>query len=253
MKRLLLLLLLLLGPTLVWGEDFSGQLGSVNPEQTITLNEDFMSGFTGSNTIGALGWSFGVSGGGAVTITNVADVANHPAGRNISLSAVLNSIGVFNLGNFGANWSTATLSELFDTTWVVRPQSNTDQELRIGSGIIATAASPPTNGIYFEQDTGGANPTVWQCVTRSLSTSTTTVTAITVSNATWYKLRIHRSALTNVAFYIDGVLACTHTTNVPSGVTANNSFVIQIENLAALAAKNIDIDSFNLKITGLTR
>ena len=58
---------------------------------------------------------------------------------------------------------------------------------------------------------------------------TTTSTAVTAS--AWTKLRIEVNAAgTSVAFYVNGTLVATHTTNIP--LASNNRFVLVKQGIA---------------------
>jgi len=87
-----------------------------------------------------------------------------------------------------------------------------------GSG---TTNSTETDGVFLTYDEGGtANGTAssanWQCVTVQNSTRTLTTTTTAVVAAAWLKLRIEINAAgTSVAFYLNGTLLATHTTNIP--------------------------------------
>jgi len=253
MKKALIILILLLTQS-VWAGDFSGWMGNPIPfNQTLAI-EEFIGGSAGTTaTIGELGWSINSGSGGTLTVANVNSAANHSGIKNGSLNAVANGIGILSYTTLAGNNGTQIATDLFDMTWIIRPQTNTDQDLAVGIAIWSAAAYPPTHGIYFEQDTAGANPTLWQCVTRFSSTSTTTATAITVATNTWYKLRIHRNGVNNVLFYIDGVLVCTHTTNILAPTINSLAPATLVKNLAALAAKTFDLDYFYYKVYGLSR
>jgi hypothetical protein len=129
-------------------------------------------------------------------------------------------------------------------------------QLTFGNGVvifeslIATSLSTPTqrfrtlhgfgstfanlsdgDGAFFTYDEGGtANGTAaspnWQCITTSgtVRTLTTTTTAVTTA---WNKLRIEGNAAgTSVAFYINGTLVATHTTNIPTA-TSTRYFMVK--------------------------
>jgi len=251
MKKLLIALLLI--PSLAYAE-FIGEMGKVNPYTTLDIIDEFMAGSTETGEIGDLGWSTGATVG-TITVSRVAAEANNPGMINVDVSATLNGIVSVNLGGGSNNIDP---DDSFDITFRVRPQDNTNQELRVGMQTGATSA-PGAAGIYFIHDTNtpnssetaAANPTLteWACVTRASSVSTLTDANVTVTINTWYKMRITRDA-SNVYFYIDNVLVCTHTTNIPSSVV--NPMVI-IENLEGVDTKNIDWDYFRLIDRNMSR
>ena len=102
-----------------------------------------------------------------------------------------------------------------------------------GAGSGNTAEG---DGVFFTYDEGGtlngtaASPN-WQCVTVQSSTRTLTTTSTAVAAATWLKLRIEINAAgTSAAFYLNGTLLATHTTNIPLG--SNSRYVLVKQGIA---------------------
>jgi hypothetical protein len=102
--------------------------------------------------------------------------------------------------------------------------STATDRFRIISGFgSSTGAASESDGVLFTYDEGGsANGTVasanWQCVTASNSVRTLTTTSTAVTTGSWIKLRIEVNAAgTSAAFYVNGTLVATHTTNIPLG------------------------------------
>jgi hypothetical protein len=97
-----------------------------------------------------------------------------------------------------------------------------------GFGDNPTNASDG-NATIFTYDEGGIqNGTIaspnWQCVTSVSGVRTLTTTTTAVSANTWTKLRIEVNAAgTSVTFYINGTLVATHTTNIPTFISAANN------------------------------
>jgi len=251
MRRYFIALFLCLIPAIANAE-FITPLGRVNPETTVQLTDEFIGGSLETGEIGELGWAFTNP-----TVTHVDGVSNHPGIKNIASAATTGNISSFHLGTSQSAGSIDP-DEYFDITYIVRPQTNTLQELRVGMQI-GYSASPATGGIYFIHDTntpnssetGAANPTTteWACVTRSSSTSTLTDANVTVSTNTWYKLRIRRLSATQIEFFIDGASVCTHSTNIPTTAELSG---IQIEPLEDVS-KTTDVDYFHLEVNGITR
>jgi hypothetical protein len=128
---------------------------------------------------------------------------------------VSSSITSFYLGN-GA-W-------VYETSINLNNLSTALERFRIISGFGNTSGSAvETDGVFFTYDEGGtANGTAaspnWQCVTVANSVRTLTTTSTAVTNAAWIKLRIEiNAAATSAAFYVNGTLIATHTTNIPLG------------------------------------
>lgn len=75
------------------------------------------------------------------------------------------------------------------------------------------------DGAYFRY-THSVNSGKFECVTRSNSSETATDSGVTAAGNTWLSYRIEVAADgTSVAFYIDGTLVQTHTTNIPIAST----------------------------------
>lgn len=72
--------------------------------------------------------------------------------------------------------------------------------------------------------TGSASSVNWQCVTANSSSRTWTTTSIPVTTA-FQKLTI-KATSTTVLFYVNNVLAATHTTNIPSVGSMGNGIGI---------------------------
>ena len=121
-------------------------------------------------------------------------------------------------------------SWIYETYINVETLSTSLERFRFVSGFgdSPTTASE-SNGTFFTYDEGGiANGTIaspnWQCVTSAGSVRTLTTTSTVVSANTWTKLRIEvNSSGTSVAFYINGSLVATHTTNIPTFISATNA------------------------------
>lgn len=86
-----------------------------------------------------------------------------------------------------------------------------------GLGDNVTSTSEPANGAYwvYRRATDGD---FWVCVTRSGGVETKTVTAkVPADYSTLHLFRIEiNAAASSVAFYYDGTLLATHTTNIPT-------------------------------------
>lgn len=119
----------------------------------------------------------------------------------------------------------------YETSININNLSTAAERYRWISGFGANTANvAEIDGIFFTYDEGGtlngtaASPN-WQCVTVANSVRTLTTTSIAVTSGTWIKLRIEINAAgTSVAFYVNGTLVATHTTNIP--LASNNRFVL---------------------------
>jgi hypothetical protein len=140
---------------------------------------------------------------------------------NYAIHASLNSSTIWFGGGAWNFESSINLSNLSDAT----------NRFRFISGFGSNAANTQEgDGVFFTYDEGGtlngtaASPN-WQCVTVANVVRTLTTTSIPVVNGAWLKLRIEINAAgTSVAFYVNGTLAATHTTNIP--LASNNRYVL---------------------------
>lgn len=148
-----------------------------------------------------------------------------------------NQIGVHTLSTSTAatNWAnhfSSTVASMYlgngacvyETSINLSNLSVVTDRFRIVSGYgSASGSAAETDGVFFTYDEGGtANGTAaspnWQCVTVANSVRTLTTTSTAVTNAAWHKLRIEINAAgTSAAFYLNGTLIATHTTNIPLG------------------------------------
>lgn len=228
-------LVCLLAPWVSYGSDFQQQQNPLYPSaSSIFLQDDFVTGGTASTTIGALGWT--ASG----TITRIASELNRTGLYTVSTGAVSATFaGVYWFQN-----TALVASQNHSIQWYIRVNTN-DANTLIRTGLMnSIVASPPTNGIYFEKLDADTN---WFCVTRNGGVETRTDSGVAVS--TNFVNHAYTRNSTGVFFRIDNALVCTHTTNV-TNVAATPG--IQILNSAALA-KTMDLDYFQINITGITR
>lgn len=89
------------------------------------------------------------------------------------------------------------------------------------SADLSGVSTPTTQHVAaFSYDTGRDGTVYWRTVTCDGSTATVTTTSVAIAGSTAYNLRIEfDEANANIKFYIDEVLASTHTTNRPASAT----------------------------------
>jgi len=134
-----------------------------------------------------------------------------------------------NEGFVGAQFFFGGGAWVFETSVNVETLSTVTERFRFisGFGNAATNGSE-SNGTFFTYDEGATqNGTAaslnWQTQTCNASVRTLTTTSVAVTAGAWTKLRIEvNAAATSVAFYINGTLAATHTTNIPKWLAPNN-------------------------------
>ncbi len=85
-------------------------------------------------------------------------------------------------------------------------------------GFLDSISGEPTDGCFFRY-THSVNSGEWQAVTRAAGVETSSATDTNVAattNWTVFEIEINAAA-TSVAFYINGALVATNTTNIPTG------------------------------------
>lgn len=222
---------------LAFGSDLQTQQSNLYPyRSTISLQDEFISGGVTSQLIGALGWS--LSGGtGSVTAAE----AGRPGLLNRTTSAVINTnASTALIGTSSAMFA----NEIHSILFVLRLNTN-DANTRVQIGTSNSAFTPiSTNGIYFEKNDADTN---WFCVTRSGGVQTRTDSGIAVSTS--FATFFYSSTPSSVRFSINNTQVCTHTTNLPTTAATPNVIITN----SAAAAKTLDIDYFQMTVTGLSR
>jgi hypothetical protein len=147
----------------------------------------------------------------------------------------------------------------FETSVEMANLSTALERFRTLHGFASlTNSTSESNGAFFTYDEGGiANGTVasanWQCVTVNNNTRTLTTTTIPVTT-TWTKLRVEVNAAgTSVAFYVNGTLAATHTTNIPLFSQSRFMFIKQgIAKVIGITARVMYCDYFGYETISTT-
>lgn len=196
--------------------------------------DDFTTGTTSSGQIGKLGWN---SSG---TISQGAGTQDHPGQVFISTGASQGTVARVN--QFGT--VVFLISQTHGILWVAKMgQVDAFTDVRYGASDGWTA-NPPTNGIFFERLAADTN---WFAVCRSGGVQTRTDTGVAFST-NWITLEYRRDA-SSVAFFVNGSLVATITTNIP---VAGGAFGCHIVNGEALA-KTMNVDYSEYYIRGLVR
>ena len=235
MKKLLLLFALLgvlgfpiMGNAEVWISN-APQLGYAE-SSSVFFQEEFLSGNTGTGTLGTLGWQ---STGG--TVTQTGGTTDHPGLVRRDTSAVISTLTTI---NHLVGVATAWTQNEYAVKWIAKLNNNdANTTIRIGS-MSSFLSNPPSDGVYFEKLDGDTN---WFFVTRSGGSQTRTDTGVAVST-NWVTLTFEKFAASAYG-YINATLVATNTTNL----TNNGHAVMQMINSAA-AAKSVDLDYCSIKL-----
>ena len=128
--------------------------------------------------------------------------------------------------NSDAGWQGATNGTRTDWNPVMTAYVGTDgtiTSIRIWIGLFSgdpmASADPALHIAAFRYDTVADGTAFWRCVTKDGTTINVTTTTIAIAADAVYNLRIDARNSASIKFYINGVLAATHTTNVPTSST----------------------------------
>jgi len=100
---------------------------------------------------------------------------------------------------------------------------------------------PAIDGVYFQYDRNTSLN--WSCVTANNSVRTLVDSGVVVAEDVWVRLKIVVNAAgTAAAFYINGVLVATITTNIPTADGRETLLNAQIVKSAGLTSRTLLID-----------
>jgi hypothetical protein len=109
-------------------------------------------------------------------------------------------------------------------------------------GYIDSSSAESADGAFFRY-THSVNGGEWEAVTRSNGSETAADTNVTVSAGNYRVFEIEVNAAgTSVAFYIDGALVATNSTNIPTGAGRNTGHGIGIFKSAGTTARSVLLD-----------
>ena len=207
--------------------------------------DDFISGRTGTGSIGSLCWC-STGSGGTLTVGTPTDrpgIYNFSTGATttgriaIHADSDLESF-LFGLGEVTANFYIRinALSDATDTFKVTAGFYDV--------GTMATSGE----GIYFTY-THSVNSGNWTLNTSDAGGSNTTADSTVAADTNWVKLGfICNAAASSVTFYIDDVSVGTITTTIPNTSDPTTPF-FGILKSAGNGPRSIDVDAFYAKLT----
>jgi hypothetical protein len=211
-------------------------LKDFNKTKGIYFFEEFM-----GNQGGSVGTSFGgvvssTSGSGASCITT-SSITNRTNQQGVVRAQTGTTLSGYAGFTYGANSLFRGTGAITLETYVNIETLSvlTDRYHTIFGYTSGANFNNPANGLFFAYDEGGAigsvgnNSPNWKCVAINTLTRTFFISSVPVVAGQWYKLRIEVNAAgTQAAFYIDGNLITTLTTNIPAistGMSVNNLIV----------------------------
>jgi hypothetical protein len=184
--------------------------------------------------------AYAASGSGATAGAYTSQIVGHPGiGALVSGTAA---------GTF-ARLSSGIQNFLDTFTWTIRSTIAPGTIGTSGQVVFGFDSSPGStltvrNGIFIF---GAQGTTNWQCRCSTGATDTQIDSGVAFNTLTWHDMKIVASTA-SVAFYIDGVLITTITTNIP----ASNVALAYCDYAATGSAQTtMFVDDFEFLITGI--
>lgn len=228
----------------LWHGDGTWGYQTLRPRNFVEFLDDYLAETT---TAGDAVWAESIAGTGAActqsTLTSNADlgISSCTTGTTATGRAGL----VTDVGSMAFGAGTTTYENR------IRPEnaSNGTDRYQLYAGFYDTNTVNQVDGAYFLYDEGGVTTgstatTSWQCVTASNSTRTFTNSGIPVSvGSGMTKLTVEVNPAGNsVKFYVNQTLACTHTTNIPTGTTRVVGSGVNIVKSVGTTARLVRVD-----------
>lgn len=196
----------------------AGTLSARTPYRVIQIVDDFIGQNTANGDVGQMGWRTG--GTGSSTSVNPGE-ANHPGIQVLSTGATSGFTRFLSTGDSSNQSFIATDVDRF--FGILRIVTVTSVTVYFGLLQDSQTTPPGSAGVYFVFDP--AVNSHWQTVTRNASTSTTNTTGTTVVANNWYQFEGRRNG-SNWEMYVNGALAFTHSTNLPTVAVSPAFFII---------------------------
>ena len=222
---------------------------SVDPSILVLLEDDFLTG-TGAITSGyhgAMRWAHRVTGTGS-TLAVTSATAGHPGQLVLTSGNASGNSACLRAGDNDSTLNPVLPSSIHSFGAVLQLPTITSIDVVVGLLTnTATGSTPYSNdaiGIRFRDSENAA----WRSWTRASASETFNAAGGSVASSTWYLLEGKKSG-SDWAFYVNGSLVATHTTNIPTG--ALNPCVIV--GTTTSAARTLTLDMFYLMVETGTR
>lgn len=208
-------------------------------------DDDFISAaLATTGNISKLAW--GVTASTAGTYAFQAGTDGHPGIFRITTSATANSIARLHRGSSATAGGLIVPANLAVMTAVIQLLENTSVAFRFGLGQDWGSTTLGTAGAWIEFD--AAASANWRFATRQGGTGTPSNSTQAVAANTWYRLAIVHYG-SGVAFFSNGTLLGTLTTNLPTTVCQAGFQIIN----TTTTARNLDIDYYSQYLRPLAR
>lgn len=182
-----------------------------NPRRVVQMETECLGEMTTATGMTNADW---VAAANAASVFTVTDTLHYGV-FNLATGAITNGSGALrtSLAAFKLGGGAMTIS---GTARQVSALSDANDAYELWWGIADTSSTIPVNAVAFHY-THSASAGNWEAITRSAGTSTVTDTGVVYATTIWRSWRIEINAAgTSCAFYLDGTLVATNTTNIPT-------------------------------------
>lgn len=234
----------------IWSFTYTDYTPSLNIANSTNAFDDFLAGTANVSTLGTLRWTIFNTGTGAATTQPSTNTDNaHIGVGNLAVAAVssISSLAIADVDVGGGQYIVEGLVRIG-----ALGSGTQNYVMQFGFGTNEQATTDPTDGIFFEYSQ--ASSTQWRCRTTRASTSTNTLSGVTVTANSWYKLRfILNPAASSVQFFISAAgggavsSVATTTTNIPLTTTDIRPF-FKIRKTVGTGAVSFDVDYFQMQV-----
>jgi hypothetical protein len=212
----------------------------LDPLSNCRMTDDFI-----GNRDTAQGWWTRQTAGGTVTSATLTGESGHPGIVRITVSTTTSGTVAW-AATPATSVSSVIPTDFFDLTWVCRPVDN-DAQVTYRIGMFQTGVVSAFSDVICFAKEAANNYFTGTCVAASSRTDTSTFGAYTAN--TWHKFRMRRIDASTIGFKFDEAAEQTITTNIPTAALVPAAYVVR----GTSGTKTLDIDLFDLTISGLAR
>lgn len=203
-----------------------GVTWATNPstdQRDILISDHFITGNITSDSFGRAGWRLLSAGTGADQ--TVTPEVGHPGVLDSGIGTVIAGRAGLYLGESAIpNFLLGSTQGQLDMEWLVKFNANALSALNMtrwtcgwGDQFGAASLTEHSNGVYVDFEPG--SNTHFRLRTAAASTRSTSASTVTVAANTWYRIGLtmrYPGGVPTADLYINGTLAVSLTTNIPS-------------------------------------
>ncbi len=224
---------------------------SVSPSSgEFFIRDDFINSGPSSGTVGTEGWTTNTNGtGSSVASDGTFVTADRPGNVTFDTGTTNSGVAGIGLGTGGSN-SQLLVGANLEIEFAAKLNSISSPSVQsyvfragLMTGTGANANTP--NSVYFEFDS--ASSANWKIFSYNNSAFTTTTTSVAATtNWTRFKIVVNSSA-SSISFYIDGSLAGTINSNIPTASGRNVAPAVVLNKTAGTTSRSVVLDYYYLR------